>query len=201
MPVDVPASFTFVAGHESGDRGSLTLTQTGRRGIGTATLDFTVEPQAVQLTIRSETFFSPVEGAESAGVFTVETTLPAGADGVFAGAATWTLDGTFGYSEELAFSAACQGPLTGTGPMTLRATPDPEDGAALTLTAEVEYGSYPAQCRGQGAGDPNIFAQILTMTFEDSLQDVSLTVDGPAVSTTGTGRGSTAATTATARRP
>jgi hypothetical protein len=40
--VDPPATFTFVAGSEEGDRGTIQLEQTGRRGIGKKTVVFTV---------------------------------------------------------------------------------------------------------------------------------------------------------------
>jgi hypothetical protein len=42
-----PASFTYVAGPGIGDRGTVTLTSTSNRGIGTLALTFVVEPSVV----------------------------------------------------------------------------------------------------------------------------------------------------------
>jgi hypothetical protein len=49
-PQDPPASFTFVAGEEEGDKGTIKLEQVGRRGIGKKTVEFTVGPSDFKLT-------------------------------------------------------------------------------------------------------------------------------------------------------
>jgi hypothetical protein len=41
-PENAPASFTYVAGHEDGDAGTVTFTSTSNRGIGTTTATYTV---------------------------------------------------------------------------------------------------------------------------------------------------------------
>jgi hypothetical protein len=41
-PLDPPAQFTFVAGEEVGDKGTIELEQIGVRGIGKKTIEFTV---------------------------------------------------------------------------------------------------------------------------------------------------------------
>ncbi len=42
-----PASFTFIAGPKQGDKGTIDLTQTGVRGIGKKTVEFTVAGSSV----------------------------------------------------------------------------------------------------------------------------------------------------------
>jgi hypothetical protein len=49
--VDPPASFTFTAGSESGDKGTIKLEQKSRRGIGKKTLEFEVEPQDLLVSL------------------------------------------------------------------------------------------------------------------------------------------------------
>ena len=42
-----PASFTYIAGPDIGDKGTVTLTSTSNRGIGTLIIEFTVQPAVV----------------------------------------------------------------------------------------------------------------------------------------------------------
>ena len=50
-PVDPPARFTFKAGEQPGDRGTINLKQTSKRGIATKTIDFEVEPAVLWITM------------------------------------------------------------------------------------------------------------------------------------------------------
>jgi hypothetical protein len=49
-PLDPPASFTFTAGAQPGDKGKIDFEQKSKRGIGKKTLEFEVEPQNILVT-------------------------------------------------------------------------------------------------------------------------------------------------------
>lgn len=49
VPQDPPATLTYTAGSGSGDKGTITLDQKSKRGIGKKTLEFEVEPQAIHV--------------------------------------------------------------------------------------------------------------------------------------------------------
>lgn len=51
VPVDTPADFTFVAGAEPDDKGTIKLEQISVRGIGRKTVEFTVKPQDYKVTV------------------------------------------------------------------------------------------------------------------------------------------------------
>jgi hypothetical protein len=52
-PVDVPAHFTFIAGEEKDDKGTIELKQTSKRGIGLRKVEFTVDVAKLQIAIDS----------------------------------------------------------------------------------------------------------------------------------------------------
>lgn len=91
QPVDAPATFTFVAGDEQGDRGTIDLRQTSNRGIGTRQVVYTVASDALEAEVRAS-------ASSNAGGSTYETevilepiALSAQPDGTFQGSgpATW----------------------------------------------------------------------------------------------------------------
>ena len=51
MPVDTPSKFTFKAGSEPDDKGTIGLEQISVRGIGRKTVEFTVKPQDYRVTV------------------------------------------------------------------------------------------------------------------------------------------------------
>ena len=51
VPVDTPSKFTFKAGSEPDDKGTIELEQISVRGIGRKTVEFTVEPQDYKVTV------------------------------------------------------------------------------------------------------------------------------------------------------
>ena len=105
---------------------------------------------------------------------------------MFRGDGTWTLNGTFSYSAEAAVhQSGCSGSLTGTGTVTLTATPDEADPTAVTLTGKPVFDKAVGECAGQGAADPSIFAGVLNRAFADSIKSVRVTVDGPGQPTSG----------------
>ena len=203
-PVDPPASFDFIAGHNPGEKGALTLTQTGRRGIGKATLDFEVKPVELALSIRSVTSYSPTQGVGSDGVITVAVTLKPGANGAFVGEGEWSLKGTFFFSAAAAVhESACKGALSSSGPIAFTATLDEADPSTVVLTWKGDVpGHVSSECHGEGAGSPLIFAQLLFKSFSASIDGVRLTVDGPPVRSTGRAPipGGSAKTTTTVKR-
>ncbi len=52
-PVPVPAHFTFIAGEEKDDKGTIDLKQTSKRGIGLRKIEFTVDVAKLQVKIDS----------------------------------------------------------------------------------------------------------------------------------------------------
>ncbi len=51
VPVDTPSKFTFKAGSEPDDKGTIKLEQISVRGIGKETVEFTVKPQDYKVTV------------------------------------------------------------------------------------------------------------------------------------------------------
>ncbi len=51
VPVDTPSKFTFKAGSEPDDKGTIKLEQISVRGIGRKTVEFTVKPQDYKVTV------------------------------------------------------------------------------------------------------------------------------------------------------
>ena len=51
VPVDTPSKFTFKAGSEPDDKGTIELEQISVRGIGRKTVEFTVKPQDYKVTV------------------------------------------------------------------------------------------------------------------------------------------------------
>ena len=51
VPVDTPSKFTFKAGSEPDDKGTIELEQISVRGIGRKTVEFTVKPQDYRVTV------------------------------------------------------------------------------------------------------------------------------------------------------
>ena len=70
-PVDVPAHFTFIAGEEKDDKGTIDLKQTSKRGIGLRKIEFTVDVAKLQVKIDSRVKMSG--GATS---YDTKITLP-----------------------------------------------------------------------------------------------------------------------------
>lgn len=91
-PVDAPADFTFTAGDEIGDKGTIELEHISRRGIGTATLEFTV---GGGLTVALDGGWRPLP-ANEVQVALPETILVVQDDGSYAADAEARMSGTVG---------------------------------------------------------------------------------------------------------
>ena len=90
---DPPAAVTFTAGAAEGDRGTVTLTSTSKRGIGTLDLVFTVEePFVLELSIESDITITKLGGVGVSGATSAEgeIRLKKGADGLWSGTGTIT---------------------------------------------------------------------------------------------------------------
>jgi hypothetical protein len=135
-PVDPPASFTFVAGNKDGDKGTIELTQTGKRGIGLKTVEFTVAGGALLVTYQSKISIDET----SASVQLVDVHLSRKGVGMYEGTGSLRYTGIFGTRGCTApfdetFAARVTGATDETRPDMIRLSMDiPDTGATFPLT-------------------------------------------------------------------
>lgn len=100
-PVDPPAHFTFVAGEEKDDKGTIDLKQTSKRGIGLRKVEFTVDDLKLQVAIESRVRMSGGVTSYDAKITLAPTNLTSGPGGVYETTATvnWTTTITPGVPE------------------------------------------------------------------------------------------------------
>jgi hypothetical protein len=90
-PVEAPATFTFTAGRDQGDTGTITLEQKSRRGIGKKTVEYKVEgiDQATISISGSLIYHSPYFFRELHTEMVAPATLKRQSDGKLRGTATF----------------------------------------------------------------------------------------------------------------
>ncbi len=92
-PVDPPASYTFTAGSEDGDKGTIKLEQKSKRGIGRKTLEFEVKPQDLLFDLDGTYVLDLGDGEINVHFVVSDLPLTRGDDGVYRGSGTGTVVG------------------------------------------------------------------------------------------------------------
>jgi hypothetical protein len=92
-PVDAPADFNFTAGSEPGDKGTIDLKQTSRRGIGLKTVEFTVKEAKLAIAMNG-TWRPPNNDIH---IVVPKTPLKHQDDGTYTGSVGANVSGTAGF--------------------------------------------------------------------------------------------------------
>ncbi|MCI0345679.1 MAG: hypothetical protein L0221_09595, partial [Chloroflexi bacterium] len=121
-PVDPPAAFDFTAGSEPGDKGTIELKQTSRRGIGLKTITYTVGSEDLLLKV-SGTLNESSIGSNL--TITLEPTTLKRVGGAYQGTALVHAAGSM-------FILDCSAPVNISGDATVIATPDEADSERIT---------------------------------------------------------------------
>ena len=140
-PVDSPASFTFVAGDKDGDKGTIELTQTGKRGIGLKTVEFTVGG-AFLVTYKGT--ISLPGGGFSGSVDLADVRLSRQGSGPYQGTGAVHFTGSFG-------AAPCTAPIDATLEAIVRGIPNEVEPRSIRLGLEIPDtgATFPFTCGGQ----------------------------------------------------
>jgi hypothetical protein len=130
-PVDEPAKFTFTAGPNKDDKGTIDLEQISKRGIGKRQVVFTVDAPALQAKVDGRVLTNADGNRYDAAIHLKPTDLTPGDDGAFHAHATvsWTTT----YTPP---TADCK-PVTYTGTFEtdITVTVDPQDPTSVVFKA------------------------------------------------------------------
>ncbi|MEO8006134.1 MAG: hypothetical protein ABI771_14570 [Betaproteobacteria bacterium] len=137
-PVVPPGSFVFRAGHNPGERGTISLEQIGKRGIGRRSVEFIVKRAGLRVE------FLMKLGMEGDGVRgTIELASPAATltvrpDGTFWGRSTVSVKGQFG-------TEGCIATLDFSSPADLVARRDEADSRSMRLDVVPDSPQHPVR--------------------------------------------------------
>jgi hypothetical protein len=178
-PVDAPAEFQFVAGDLRGDKATIDFTQTSRRGIGTTSLEFTVD---VALIVALDGVWSPSQLLNARITF-FPTELQEQADGSYSAEGTAAVSGTAGF-------AVCSQEFIDSLPLRVTVQLDPADRSLARVRVELTSGtgliSVSVACGGFGGTVPVPLGLWVGSFVDASGQGAVVTIDQP---TTVTGAG------------
>lgn len=129
-PVDEPAKFTFTAGPNKDDKGTIDLEQTSKRGIGKRQIVFTVDAPAFQVTIDATVHEGFAGNVYDTSIHLKPLDLTPAPDGTFSASATVSWTTTYHPPAECKPKT-----YTGTFDTKVMARVDPADPTRVLLTA------------------------------------------------------------------
>ena len=148
QPVDPPAKFTFRAGPNKDDKGTIDLTQTSKRGIGLRQIVFTVGVEPLQAKIDATLHQDAAGNVYDTAIHLKPLDLTPAEDGSFQG--PWHRDVD---DHVHAADPDCKPKTyTGTFETEVTAKPDPDDPTKVTVTATFIPGVLKSEvlvCKGR----------------------------------------------------